>query len=107
VGAGSPVHEPLTRVDSMLRPILLFCVLVALVAGGCSKGPSGQKGPEASLPELTRALQTWYMAKGAYPSDLNQLTNFPTLQGKCLPTAPAGKKLAIDPATRQVVFADQ
>jgi hypothetical protein len=47
------------------------------------------------------------MAKGAYPSDLNELTNFPTLRGKRLPVAPPGKKLSIDPATREVVFADQ
>ena len=84
-----------------------LCVLVAAVAAGCSKGPSGQKGPEASLPELSRALRTWVMAKGAYPSDLNELTNFPTLRGKRLPVAPPGKKLSIDPATREVVFAEQ
>ena len=91
----------------MLNPILVFCVLVALMTGGCSKGGSSPKGPEASLPELNRVLRTWAMAKGSYPADLNELTNFPTLRGKCLPAAPPGKKLAIDPATHQVVFADQ
>ena len=91
----------------MFKPILLSCVVVALVAGGCSKGASTQKGPEASLPELNRALQTWVMAKGAFPADVNELTNFPTLQGKRLPAAPPGKKLTMDHATRQVVFADQ
>lgn len=47
------------------------------------------------------------MAKGSYPAAVSELTNFPTLQGKRLPTPPAGKKLAVDPATCQVVFADQ
>ncbi len=90
----------------MRAPILLACVLAALLANGCSKA-SSHNGSEATLPELTRALQTWVMAKGAYPSEVSELTNFPTLQGKRLPTPPPGKKLAIDTATRQVVFADQ
>ena len=89
----------------MFKPILVSCVLIGLAAVGCSKG--AQKGPEASLPELNRALQTWVMAKGTFPTDVSELTNFPTLQGKRLPAAPPGKKVAIDRATRQVVFVDQ
>lgn len=90
----------------MLKPLMLG-VLLAAVAGGCSKGPSGAKGPEATLPELSRALQTWAVTTGSYPRDLTDLTNFPALRGKRLPTAPPGKKLGIDPATRQVTFVDQ
>ncbi|MCX6892289.1 MAG: hypothetical protein NTX51_12295 [Verrucomicrobia bacterium] len=56
---------------------------------------------------MNRALQTWVMAKGTFPTDVSELTNFPTLQGKRLPAAPPGKKVAIDRATRQVVFVDQ
>ena len=93
------------RVAFMFKLILLSCVLMGLAAAGCSKG--AQKGPEASLPELNRALQTWVMAKGTFPTDVSELTNFPTLQGKRLPAAPPGKKVAIDRATRQVVFVDQ
>ena len=95
------------RVAFMFKPLLLSGVLIGLAAGGCSKGASTPKGPEASLPELNRALQTWVMAKGGFPADVNELTNFPTLQGKRMPAAPPGKKVAIDRATRQVVFADQ
>jgi hypothetical protein len=91
----------------MRNHILLFCMVATLATAGCSKGVSSRKGPEATLPEVNRALQTWVMAKGSIPSDLNELTNFPTLRGKSLPVAPAGKKLAIDSGTRQVVFADQ
>jgi hypothetical protein len=91
----------------MLRSLVL-CLLAATLVAGCSKGgTAGPKGPEASLVELNRAMQMWAMTKGSYPSDLSQLTNFPALHGKRLPTPPAGKKLAIDPATREVVFADQ
>jgi hypothetical protein len=90
----------------MLKQLIL-CVLLAAAAGGCSKGPSAGKGSEASLPELSRALQTWVVTKGSYPNDLSELTNFPALRGKRLPAAPPGKKLGIDPATRQVVFLDQ
>lgn len=97
----------MTDADPMLKPFLCLMVGSALLAGGCSKSSSGPKGPAASLPELTRALQTWVMAKGSYPTDVNQLTNFPTLQGKSLPTPPSGKKLVIIPARREVVFADQ
>jgi len=91
----------------MRKTLLLIGVLMALLAGGCAKAGSNAKGPEASLPDLSRALQSWVMAKGAYPADLNELTNFPTLRGKRLPTPPPGKKLGVDPATRQVVFVDQ
>ena len=91
----------------MLRSFFL-CLLAAALAAGCSKGgAAGPKGPEATLPELNRALQGVAMSGRGYPSDLNELTNFPTLRGKRLPTPPPGKKLAIDPATHQVVFADQ
>jgi len=84
----------------------ILCVLVAAVAAGCSKSASGPKGPEATLPELTRVVRAISMSKGACPSDINELTNFPTLRNKRLPAAPPGKKLAIDPATRQAVFVD-
>lgn len=91
----------------MLRTLTLCLLAVGLVAG-CSKNETvGAKDSEASLLELNRALQMWSMTKGSYPSDLNQLTNFPALQGKRMPTPPPGKKLVFDRTTRQIVFADQ
>lgn len=79
---------------------------VSLLASACGqKAPKG--GGEATLPELSRALQVWVMNNGAYPKDLTELTNFPGLFGKTLPTPPPGKKLAVDPRTKEVVFADQ
>ncbi len=90
----------------MLKPLLAMVVIGTFLAG-CSKSAGNKVGSEASLPEVSRALQTWVMAKGSYPRDLNELTNFPALQGKRLPAPPPGKKLTIDRATRQVVFEDQ
>lgn len=86
--------------------ILLLAALLLVPALGCSRGP-GPKEAEASLPELNRAAQMWRMAHGAYPSNLNELTNFPALKGKRLPSPPPGKKLAVDPVTRQIAFVDQ
>ena len=97
----------MNNADPMLKPLVFLMVGSTLLAGGCSKGAPRSKGPEASLPELTRALQTWVMAKGSYPTEVSQLTNFPTLQGKSLPTPPPGQKLVIVLAKREVVFADQ
>ena len=76
--------------------ILLLAVALLVGAMGCSRAPS-QKGTEASLPELNRALQMWLMGHGSFPSDLGQLTNIPALKGKQLPAPPPGKKLAFDP----------
>jgi hypothetical protein len=80
--------------------------LVALLASGCNR-QSSRAGDEATLPELNRAMSAWTMANGAAPKDVSQLTNFLALQGKSLPKPPPGKKLAIDPASRQVIFTDQ
>ncbi len=79
---------------------------VLLIALGCSQD-SGPQGQEVTLPELNRTLQVWVMKNGSYPQELWQLTNFPALHGKRLPAPPPGKKLAIDPRTRTIIFADQ
>jgi len=56
--------------------------------------------------DMNRALATMTMGVGRCPSDVNVLTNYYPVKGKCLPKPPAGKKLAIDRAHRQVVFVD-
>lgn len=83
-----------------------FCVFLALALAGCSKREAAGGRPEATMQELNAALDTWVMVKGL-PQSVSELTNFPALKGKQLPTAPAGKKLAIDIAKRRVVFADE
>lgn len=103
-----------TNINPVVRklPVLAAIVLTLCVAGlfvGCSKqNRSGTANlPEATLAELNLALDTWTMMKGAMPQNVNELTNFPALRNKRLPVAPEGKKLTIDPATRQVVFAGE
>jgi hypothetical protein len=89
-----------------MSKILLLAAALLTGTMGCSKA-STQQGTEASLPELNRVLQMWRMAHGAYPHDLNELTNFPALKGKRLPSPPPGQKVALDPATHQVTFVTQ
>jgi hypothetical protein len=89
----------------MSKNLLLAAVLL-VAALGCSKS-TGAREAEATLPELNRALQAWIMAHGSYPSNVNQLTNFPALEGKRMPTPPPGKKLAVDPGTRQLTYVAQ
>ena len=93
---------------SGLGSVILAAGLV-LMPLACSKAHqgAGASGTEANLEEMNRALDTSMMVRGKVPSNVNELTNFPPLRGKHLPTAPPGKKLAIDPGTRRVVFADQ
>lgn len=85
---------------------LILCLLV--VGGLLAACGKKQKAPEEiALPELNRALQVWVMNNGSIPRNLNELTNFPAFAGRRLPTPPPGKKLAYDPATKQIIFADQ
>lgn len=75
---------------------------------GCSKNDRAETGEEATLPEINRALTTWgMMNSGPSPKTVYDLTNSPALKGKRPPTPPAGKKLALDAAKRQVVIVDQ
>lgn len=87
--------------------IVIVCMIIGLGLG-CRKNATGAHDEgAASLFELNRALSLWVMTTGTLPQDLSALTNSAALKGKALPVAPPGKKLAIDVATRQVVFADQ
>jgi hypothetical protein len=93
------------RILTQLALILMFCAVTGL---GCRKSdPAAGNATVASLPELNRALAFLTMVKGQMPQDVSALTNAVVLRGKRLPAAPPGKKLVIDRATGQVVFADQ
>jgi hypothetical protein len=83
---------------------LLLGLVVALAVLGCGK-KGAQNSGEATLDELNRALSVMSIG-GHPPTNLNDLTNFPTLRGKVLPKPPAGKKLVLDPAGKRVFFAD-
>ena len=81
-------------------------VTAALIATLCGCGSKSGSKSEATIDELNRAMAVMSMS-GKVPQNVYELTNFPALQGKSLPTPPAGKKLVIDAGKRQVVFADQ
>jgi hypothetical protein len=88
----------------MMKQILTVGLMVSLMTG-CGKN-EGKSSDELTLEELNRALSVMVMA-GKGPTQVSDLTNFPALKGRKLPTPPPGKKLVLDPTTRQVVFADQ
>lgn len=96
-----------SKLPKLASLVLLACIVVLPL--GCSRqNRDGSAGlPEASLTELNSALDSWMMMKGTMPQNVSDLTNFPALRTKRLPVPPPGKKLILDPATRQVVFADQ
>ena len=86
---------------------LLLTLIFALALVGCSKSGRLDTHPEATLADVNRAMARWQMANGQVPAEISDLTNSPTLKGRSLPNPPPGKKLAIDPVTRLVVFVDQ
>lgn len=82
--------------------VLALCLLTV----SCSKANKNNL-PEATLEELNRAMRAWGIANPAPLAQVSDLTNFPSLRGKRLPTPPPGKKLALDPVHKQVVLIDE
>lgn len=72
---------------------------------GCGK-KAGNSSEKATLFDLNQTLAMVTMRAGRCPSDVNDLTNLLSLDGKHLPLPPAGKKLVIDRAQQRVVFVD-
>lgn len=62
--------------------------------------PSTATTPEEAVAELNRALELWIFKRSQPPKDLNELVTAGFLQR--LPTPPAGKKFAFDPAKMRV-----
>jgi hypothetical protein len=88
--------------------VLLLAVVLMSSSVGCTRHETvATTQPEATLDELSSAASAWLMAKGKLPQNAYELTNYPSLRTKCLPTPPPGKKLAIDRATQRVVFVDE
>ena len=84
---------------------ILVSMMTLGLAAGCKRKTSASS--EATLEDLNRALLVWSMTKPKLPQDVSELTNSMGIQGKRLPQPPPGKKLAIDPARRQVLWLDQ
>jgi len=84
----------------------LFVFVLALALCGCGKKRAQQSGV-ATIDDLNQALSIMTMG-GSHPLvNVYDLTNFPTLRGKTLPQAPAGKKLVIDQAKHLLVLVDE
>ncbi len=62
--------------------------------------PSTAATPEEAVAEVNRALELWTFKRGQPPKDLNELVTAGFMQR--LPTPPAGKKFAFDPAKMRV-----
>jgi hypothetical protein len=91
-----------------MKPVRwLTLALMVLAMVGCGRKTNSAAGNEATLTDLNRALALMKMENGRCPATVSALTNFPIMHGKTLPVPPPGKKLAIDPATQQVVLINQ
>lgn len=96
-----------------MRTLLLVCLLGAAVLPGCKKRPSVPVGtqpaappdPATDLPNLTVAVRAYVMTQGKPPASLEDL-----VKAGCIarvPTAPAGKKYAIDAKKAEAVLVNQ
>lgn len=97
-----------------MRTLLLLSLLVA-VFPGCKKRPASTApasvqpaappDPQKDTAELTMAVRAYYLSQGKHPATLDDL-----VQARCiyrLPTAPPGKKYAIDAKKLEAVLVDQ
>ena len=85
-----------------------FLVLgLVLTLSGCGKKSSDGPQNQATLVDLNRIVSTLTTVGGGKPLDTNQVAALLTAQSKSFPVPPAGKKLAINPATHQYEFMDQ
>ena len=80
---------------------------LVLTLSGCGKNSSDGPRNQATLADLNRIVSTLNTVGGGKPLDTNQVAAFLASEGKSLPVPPAGKKLAVNPATRQYEFMDQ
>ncbi|MEI7935652.1 MAG: hypothetical protein WCK27_03095 [Verrucomicrobiota bacterium] len=89
-----------------MRHLLSICLLVLGLACGCGHKTTGAENP-ASLDELNRALTVVTMRGGSFPPSTNDLVTLLAMSGKTMFVPPPGKRLVIDPDTRQFVLVDQ
>lgn len=89
-----------------MRHLCLTLMAVLLLASGCDGKKTGAQNA-ASLEDLNRALTVVTMRSGSFPPSTNELSAFLAISGKTMPVPPPGKKLVIDPDSRQFVLVDQ
>jgi hypothetical protein len=84
---------------------LLF-LTVLLAASGCGKKGAAPTS-EASMDDLNRALAVVMMHDGQRLPSTNEVAAFLQQTGKVFPSAPPGKKIILNPATRKFEVVDQ
>jgi hypothetical protein len=89
-----------------MKHLFLTGLVVLGLASGCGPKNSGAENP-ASLDELNRALTVVTMRGGAFPPSTNEIAAFLKISGQSMPVPPPGKKLLLDPGTRQFVLLDE
>lgn len=89
-----------------MKNIWPYLLVLGLAMCGCGKKSMENSGV-ATMDELNQAMSVMSMSGGHTPVTVYDLTNYPTLRGKALPTPPAGKKLLIDRSQNQVVIVDE
>lgn len=89
-----------------MKHLRLTGLVVLGLALGCGPKNRGAETP-ASLDDLNRALTVVTMRSGMFPPATNELADFLKLSGQSMPVPPPGKKLVLDPDTRQFVLADE
>ena len=97
------MNHPFKPLPSLTVLILLA---VLLAASGCGKKSSGPTS-EASMEDLNRALAVVMMHDGQRLPSTNEVADFLKQTGKAFPSAPPGKKINLNPATRKFEVVDQ
>jgi hypothetical protein len=96
-----------------MRILLLLCLFGAVLSG-CKKRPGttapastqpAPPNPEVDIPNLTIAVRAYVMTQGKPPATLDDLVKAGCIAR--LPTAPAGKKYAIDAKRAQAVLVSE
>ena len=89
-----------------MKPLLLIGLMILGLASGCGPKNRGAETP-ASVEDLNRALTVVTMRSGGFPPATNELAAFLKLSGQSMPVPPLGKKLVLDPDTRQFILVDE
>jgi hypothetical protein len=89
-----------------MKYLLTVCLLALVLTASCGH-KNASAGNAASLDDLNRALSVVTMHGGSFPPSTNDIAAFLKLSGKTMPVPPPGKRLVIDPGTRQFVLVDQ
>jgi len=87
-----------------LALFILSLGICLFVTVACSKKAAGN---EITLPELNRVLVVMAGSPTGAPQTVDELLQFPTLKGRPMPAAPAGKKYVIAPSGREIILVDR